>query len=111
MMVALLLLAVFHPGRYLIGPESSFPRKTRAEKKAEKAAKKEAKAQKKRDKTDAKIELKTRKQELKDNKKIKESYQNHRDWDAERNVGMEIGVLGQSEESVSQPPGYYHTIT
>lgn len=43
MMVALLLLAIFHPGRYLVGPESEFPRLSRKEKKAAKKEKKEAK--------------------------------------------------------------------
>jgi hypothetical protein len=111
MMVALLVLAIFHPGRYLIGPESSFPRKTRAEKKAEKATKKETKAQKKSDKKDAKIELKNRKEQLKVDKTVRDSYRSHRDWDAERSIGLEVGVLGHSEELISQPPGYYHTIT
>lgn len=44
MMVAILLLAVFHPGRSLVGPESEFPKMSRKEKKA---AKKERKAAKK----------------------------------------------------------------
>ncbi|KKY27425.1 putative rta1 domain protein [Diplodia seriata] len=44
MMVALLLLAIFHPGRSLVGPESEFPKMSREEKKA---AKKERKAAKK----------------------------------------------------------------
>ncbi|KAK3361763.1 RTA1 like protein-domain-containing protein [Lasiosphaeria ovina] len=43
MMVALLILAVFHPGRYLVGPESEFPRLSRKEKKAAKQEKKGAK--------------------------------------------------------------------
>ncbi|EOD51650.1 putative rta1 domain protein [Neofusicoccum parvum UCRNP2] len=47
MMVAMLLLVVFHPGRSLVGPESEFPRLSRKEKKA---AKKEKKAAKKADK-------------------------------------------------------------
>ena len=42
MMVALLILAVFHPGRYLRGPDSEFPRLSRKEKKALKMEKKEA---------------------------------------------------------------------
>ncbi|KAB2575108.1 Rta1 domain protein [Lasiodiplodia theobromae] len=44
MMVAILLLAVFHPGRFLVGPESEFPKMSRKEKKA---AKKERRAAKK----------------------------------------------------------------
>ena len=47
MMVALLVLAIFHPGRYLQGPGSEFPHLTRAEKKAAKRAKKEEKTNKK----------------------------------------------------------------
>ncbi|KAL2182216.1 hypothetical protein L209DRAFT_760323 [Thermothelomyces heterothallicus CBS 203.75] len=42
MMVALLILAVLHPGRYLRGPESEFVRLSRKEKKARKREKKEA---------------------------------------------------------------------
>ncbi|KAJ4388137.1 hypothetical protein N0V93_008742 [Gnomoniopsis smithogilvyi] len=40
MMVCLLMLAVIHPGRYLLGSESELPKKTKAEKKAEKEARK-----------------------------------------------------------------------
>jgi hypothetical protein len=47
MMVALLILAIWHPGRSLVGPDSQFPKETKAEKKAERAAKKEAKRMKK----------------------------------------------------------------
>lgn len=43
MCLALLVLAVGHPGRTLIGPDSEFPHLTRKEKKAAKAA---AKAEK-----------------------------------------------------------------
>lgn len=43
MLLALLILCVFHPGRILVGPESEFPRVSRKEKKA---IKKEKKAQK-----------------------------------------------------------------
>jgi hypothetical protein len=57
MWVALVLWNVWHPGKILVGPDSEFPTKSRAqkrgekaEKKAEKALKKEEKAQKKRDK-------------------------------------------------------------
>ncbi|KAK7732986.1 hypothetical protein SLS57_000930 [Botryosphaeria dothidea] len=47
MMVAILVLAVFHPGRSLVGPESEFPRLSRKEKKALKAERKAAKKAKK----------------------------------------------------------------
>jgi hypothetical protein len=47
MMIAILLLAVLHPGYVLVGPGAEFPRKTRAEKKAEKRAKKAEKRAKK----------------------------------------------------------------
>lgn len=40
MMACLLLLSIMHPGRILAGPGSDFPKKTRAERKAEKAEKK-----------------------------------------------------------------------
>ena len=43
MMLAILILAVFHPGRTLVGVDSEFPRLTRKEKKAIKKAKKDAK--------------------------------------------------------------------
>ncbi|KAM7186224.1 RTA1 like domain containing protein, partial [Naviculisporaceae sp. PSN 640] len=43
MMIALLILAIFHPGRYLVGPESEFPKISRKEKKAIKMARKEEK--------------------------------------------------------------------
>ncbi|OJD31022.1 rta1 domain protein [Diplodia corticola] len=54
MMVALLLLAVFHPGRSLVGPESEFPKMSRKEKKA---AKRERKAEKKAMKASTKDSL------------------------------------------------------
>ncbi|KXX74504.1 Protein RTA1 [Madurella mycetomatis] len=43
MMVASLILVIYHPGRYLVGPDSEFPRLSRKEKKAAKREKKEAK--------------------------------------------------------------------
>lgn len=43
MMIALLILAIFHPGRYLVGPESEFPKISRKEKKAMKMARREEK--------------------------------------------------------------------
>lgn len=58
MLVALLVLCIFHPGRFLVGPESEFPRLSRKEKKA---IKKEKKAQK----AAAKEEKKARKQSRK----------------------------------------------
>ncbi|KAI1864074.1 hypothetical protein JX265_007370 [Neoarthrinium moseri] len=47
MMLALLILAIWHPGRFLVGPESEFPKLSRAEKKQAKADRKAAKAQRK----------------------------------------------------------------
>lgn len=58
MMVCLLILTIMHPGRILAGPESDFPKKTRAEKKAEKAQKKADKAEKKAQKKAQKLEAK-----------------------------------------------------
>ncbi|GAB1318302.1 RTA1 like protein-domain-containing protein [Madurella fahalii] len=54
MMVALLILAIYHPGRYLVGPDSEFPRLSRKEKKAAKREKKAAKREKKEAKKQAK---------------------------------------------------------
>lgn len=42
MMVCFLLLAVVHPGRSLVGPDSEILKKTRKEKKAAEKARKEA---------------------------------------------------------------------
>lgn len=53
MMVAILLLAVFHPGRSLVGPESEFPKMSRKEKKAAKKERKAAKKAMKQAKFDA----------------------------------------------------------
>lgn len=47
MMVALLILAIWHPGRYLVGPDSEFPKVSRKEKKAAKAERKAAKREEK----------------------------------------------------------------
>ena len=58
MMVALLILAVIHPGRYLAGPESEFPRLSRKEKKARKQDKKAAQRQEKEARKQAKTEKK-----------------------------------------------------
>ncbi|SPQ23522.1 188dcaef-3bc2-413c-a467-a8a255d564fa [Thermothielavioides terrestris] len=54
MMVALLLLAIYHPGRYLVGPDSEFPRLSRKEKKALKCEKKAARREEKEAKSRAK---------------------------------------------------------
>ncbi len=56
MMVALLILAVTHPGRYLVGVESEFPRLSRKEKKARKQEKKAARRQEKEARKWAKVE-------------------------------------------------------
>jgi RTA1 like protein len=48
MFLAILALCVMHPGRFLRGPDSVFPRKTKAEKKAAKRERKEKKDEKKR---------------------------------------------------------------
>jgi hypothetical protein len=50
MMIAIVILAIWHPGRTLLGPESVFPKLTRKEKKAMKKAKKEEKAARKMEK-------------------------------------------------------------
>jgi Na+-transporting methylmalonyl-CoA/oxaloacetate decarboxylase gamma subunit len=46
MMLAILILAIWHPGQVLVGPESEFPKMTRKEKMAAKAAEKAEKAEK-----------------------------------------------------------------
>ena len=56
MMIALLILAVTHPGRYLVGPESEFPQMSRKEKKARKQEKKAARRQEKEAKMRTKAE-------------------------------------------------------
>jgi hypothetical protein len=81
MMVALLILAIWHPGRTLVGPDSEFPRKTRAEKKAEKQAKKEEKRRKKHQRELENIELKVKKQELKMKKDERKSRRKNRTRD------------------------------
>ena len=55
MLSALTLLNAFHPGRFLVGPESEFPSYTRAEKKAMKQQKKTEKAAKKAAKKEEKL--------------------------------------------------------
>lgn len=54
MMIALLILAIWHPGRYMIGPESEFPKKSRKEKKKEKQEKKQQKLDEKAAQKEAK---------------------------------------------------------
>ena len=55
MLTALTLLNAFHPGRFLVGPESEFPSYTRAEKKAMKQQKKVEKEAKKAAKKEEKL--------------------------------------------------------
>ncbi len=57
-MVALLVLAIWHPGRYLVGPESEFHRLSRREKKERKREKKAAQRQEKEAKKDARQDRK-----------------------------------------------------
>jgi hypothetical protein len=45
MLLALLILALFHPGRFLVGPDSEFPKLTRADKRALKEQRKAEKVQ------------------------------------------------------------------
>jgi hypothetical protein len=47
MLFAIFLLNIWHPGRCLVGPDSEFPKLTRAEKKALKREKKERKRRRK----------------------------------------------------------------
>ncbi|KAK4118554.1 hypothetical protein N657DRAFT_694374 [Parathielavia appendiculata] len=54
MMVALLILAIWYPGRYLVGPESEFHRLSRREKKEMKREKKAARREEKEAKKQAK---------------------------------------------------------
>ncbi|EPS35632.1 hypothetical protein H072_10932 [Dactylellina haptotyla CBS 200.50] len=65
MALACITWNVFHPGRYLVGPESEFPRLTRKEKKALKAEKKAEKQEKKREKQEEKDRKKQWKLETK----------------------------------------------
>jgi hypothetical protein len=55
MMVTLLILAIIHPGRYLVGPDSEFPHVSRKEKKALKQEKKAARREEKEAKKRAKM--------------------------------------------------------
>lgn len=52
MSVGFALFNAYHPGRVFIGPESEFPKKTKAEKREEKRQKKEEKQRKKEEKKD-----------------------------------------------------------
>ncbi len=58
MMLALLILAVWHPGRFLVGPESEFPRVSRREKKERKRQAKEMAREEKEARRQAKREAK-----------------------------------------------------
>ncbi|KAL2132508.1 hypothetical protein VTI74DRAFT_3727 [Chaetomium olivicolor] len=66
MMVALLILAIFHPGRFLVGPDSEFPRVSRKEKKARKREKKNAERLEKEAKKQAKRDRRRRKSGVED---------------------------------------------
>jgi hypothetical protein len=100
MVVALLILAIFHPGRSLVGPDSHFPRKTREEKKADKEAKKEEKQRKKHQREVENIELKTKKEELKMKKDERKARKKNKSYDVQRvDEGvMELGVVTESRE-------------
>ncbi|KAK3906177.1 RTA1 like protein-domain-containing protein [Staphylotrichum tortipilum] len=63
MMVALLILAVWHPGRYLVGPDSEFPRLSRREKKERKREAKAAVWEEKEARKQAKREAKAGRRE------------------------------------------------
>lgn len=78
MLLALVLLNVIHPGLVLRGPDSEFPRKTRAEKKA-------LKAQKKQDKEMRKMAKKARKNGEEHEPKV-DSYGARSDSDADRSL-------------------------
>lgn len=54
MFIACVIMNIWHPGRYLVGPESEFPRLSRAEKKALKKVKKQKKVDEKAAKMEAK---------------------------------------------------------
>jgi hypothetical protein len=47
MIVAFLILAIFHPGRFLVGPESEIPKMSKYEKKQQKRDRKAAKSSRK----------------------------------------------------------------
>jgi hypothetical protein len=59
MFLALVLLNVFHPSRYLLGPDAEFPKKPN--RKEKKAVKKESKEQKKSEREQTKAEKAERK--------------------------------------------------
>lgn len=58
MMVAFLIVAIWHPGRYMVGPESEFPRVSRRERKQRKREKKAAVREEKEAKKQAKQDRK-----------------------------------------------------
>jgi len=64
MMLALLILAVWHPGRYLVGPASEFPRLSRREKKERKREAKAAVREEKEARRQAKREAKEGRREV-----------------------------------------------
>jgi hypothetical protein len=64
MMLALLLLAAVHPGRTLVGPDAEFPKKSRADKRADKAEKRRRKEEDKRAKGERKHEGEMRREEV-----------------------------------------------
>ncbi|KAH6843496.1 RTA1 like protein-domain-containing protein [Chaetomium sp. MPI-CAGE-AT-0009] len=66
MMLALLVLAIFHPGRYLLGPQSEFTRLSRKEKKALKSEKKAERREEKEAKKRAKKNRKAARSESDD---------------------------------------------
>lgn len=84
MALALILLNLLHPGMVLRGPDSEFPKRTRAEKKA-------AKQQKKREKQ----EKKARKKALKNGTYEFSERLPSRD-SAQEEYGGEIGVIDES---------------
>ncbi|KAK6534179.1 hypothetical protein TWF281_005512 [Arthrobotrys megalospora] len=63
MSIACITWNLFHPGRFLVGPDSEFPRLSRKEKKAIKAEKKMLKEEKKREKQEGKQRHKEWKEE------------------------------------------------
>jgi len=54
MFLAFSLFNIYHPGKVLVGPESNFPKRTKAEKREEKRQKKEEKRQRKEEKRNKK---------------------------------------------------------
>lgn len=86
MFIALVLLNVVHPGRVLQGPESEFPRVSRAEKKRVKMEKKQAKRERKEAK---RLQKETRK-----------GYQSGWWWNMGRERGSETFEILPMQEGV-----------